>query len=454
MRIVVIGGVAAGMSAASQAKRRRPDAEVVVLERGPHVSYGACALPYNLADPERPVDDVVVFTAARFREERGIDVRTGHRAARLDPERRRVEVEPEGGEPYALTWDRLVIATGASPLVPPIPGRDLPGVRVLRTLEDGRGLKALLSAGGAANAVIVGGGYIGMEMAETLVIRGLRVTVVEAEEQVVPGLHPALAADVRTELERNGVEVATGAPVERIERSGDGLTVHTAAGSHRAELVLLAVGVRPNVALAKEAGIALGETGAVAVDDRQRTSLEDVWAAGDCAEAAHLVLGRPAWVPLGTTANKQGKVAGANAAGADERFGGIVGTAAFKVFGLEVGRTGAGPAELRRAEIDAVEAVSQQGTRAHGYPGGKRIKTVVFAEPGSGRLLGAQMVGGEAVAKRIDIFATALHARMTLEEVEGLDLSYAPPLAPVWDPVLIAAAVGRKAVAKGLRNNN
>ena len=450
MRIVVIGGVAAGMSAASQAKRRRPDAEVIVLERGPHVSYGACGMPYNIEDPARSLEDLVVITPEQFRSERGIDVRTMTEALSIDTQAKRVRARERGsGNEYELAYDALVIATGATAVKPPVPGLDLPGVFVLRELTDGIALKRYLAESRAKAAVIVGAGYIGLEMAEVLRSRGLSVVLLEREEQVLPGYDPAIAKVAHDELTRNGVEVHTGATVDAIERSADGraLEVHGTACRHPADLVLVAVGVRPNVALAKAAGIRVGETGAIAVDAELRTNAPDVFAAGDCAEAPHLITRRPAYVPLGTTANKQGKVAGANATGVRETFPGILGTAGFKLFGIEVARTGLSSLEARRMGLDAVAAVSKHRSRAHGHPGGKSITTVMVVERGTRRLLGAQMAGGDVVAKRVDVLATALHAGMTVDQVEDLDLSYAPPFAPVYDPILVAATVASKALA-------
>jgi NADPH-dependent 2,4-dienoyl-CoA reductase/sulfur reductase-like enzyme len=292
--------------------------------------------------------------------------------------------------------------------------------------------------------VIIGAGYIGMEMTEALRGRDVEVVVLEKLAQVIPGFEPVLATQVQDELARNGVRVETGIAVSGIEPAGDGLVVHTDRGDFMAELVLVSVGVRPSIDLARAAGIALGASGAIAVDDRQRTSAPNILAAGDCAEALHLVTASPTWIPLGTTANKQGKVAGANAVGADEQFEGIVGTAAFKVLGLEVGRTGLGRAEIARLGLDATSSVSKHQTRGHGYPGAGTVTTVLFVERTTGRLLGAQQVGPEGVAGRINVFATALHARMTVAQVEALDLAYAPPFAPVYDPILIAATVALK----------
>ncbi len=448
-RIVVIGGVAAGMSAASQAKRRNPQAEVIALERGPDVSYGACGIPYNLEDPARAIQDLVVISAERFRSERGIEVRLQHEALAIDPARKRVRVRDRAAaSEYEQAYDKLVIATGASAVRPPWPGLDLPGVHVLRELSDGAAIKSQLAGGRARRAVIVGGGYIGMEMAEALRTRGLEVTVLERAGQVVPGFAAEIAALVHSALTDNQVAVHTGVSVQGIVASGAALQVNTDQGSYPAELVLVAVGVRPNVVLAQAAGIVLGASGAIATDDHQRTNLVDIFAAGDCCEALHRVSGRPAWIPLGTTANKQGKVAGANAAGADERFAGIVGTAGFRVFDLEIGRTGLAGDEIGRLQLDAVAAPSRHASRAHRMPGSAPLTTVLFVERGTGRLLGAQMAGRGVVAKRIDVLATALHAGMSVADVEDLDLSYAPPLAPVYDPVLIAASVARKALGR------
>lgn len=449
MRIVVIGGVAAGMSAASQARRRDPGCEVVVLERGHDISYSACGMPYNIGDPARGLDDLVILSAEDARSARGIDVRTRHAAQALDVSRRVVQVtDLDAGRDYALDWDALVIASGATAVRPAVPGLDLAGVFVLRDLADARHVKGYLADVKVSSAVVVGAGYIGIEMADVLHGLGISVSILERADQVLPGFAPAIIEVATHELERHGVRVQTGANLQRVQRDGADLRVESDRGVIGAQLVIVAVGVRPEVTLARQAGIALGASGAIAVDSAMRTSVPAVFAAGDCAEAHHLVLDRPSWIPLGTTANKQGKVAGANAAGANQHFGGIVGSAGFKCFDLEVARTGLGAAEIAHAGLDAVAAVSTHHTRAGSYPGDKPITTVVYAERGSGRLLGAQMIGGEAVAKRIDVFATALHARMTLEQVEALDLTYAPPFAPVYDPILIAASVGVKALAK------
>jgi len=449
MRIVVIGGVAAGMSAASQARRRRPDAEVIVLERGPHVSYGACGMPYNIEDPERDIEDLVVITAENFRREREIDVRLRHEALSIDVEKKTVRAKDlASGEEYDLAYDKLVIATGAEAVRLPIPGADLPGVFHLRELSDGAAIKEAVAASKPRHAVIVGGGYIGLEMTEAFRHLGIEVTLLERLDRLAPGIDPLLAERVEDEVRRNGVRVRTGASVTSIEPAGSGLRIRTGDEAVEADFVLVAAGVRPRVALAAAAGIRLGKTGAIAVDDRMQTNVPDVWAAGDCAEARSVVTDQPVWVPLGTTANKQGKVAGANAAGADERFRGIASTAAFKVFDLHVGRTGLNLREAEAVGLSAIRSVSKHRTRGHNYPGSSPITTVLTVERETGRLLGAQMVASEGVAGRTNVYATALLAGMDVDDLAALDLAYAPPLAPVYDPILIAARVAQKDLGK------
>ena len=443
--IVVIGGVAAGTSAASQAKRRQPDAEVILLERGPNVSYGACGMPYNLQEPRRPIEDLIALSAERFRSERRIDVRLRHEVTAIDPAQKRLRVRDRAQQrDYEQPFDRLVVCTGARATRLDLPGSDLPGVFHLRELTDGAALKRRLAEHRPKSAIVIGGGYIGLEMVETFRARGLAVRLIEKGPDVAPGFDPRITELVREELVRHEVDVDLGCELEAIERAGDSLRVRTDRGAFEGDLVLVAVGIQPNVELAKAAGIALGKSGAIAVDAEQRTNLDGVWAAGDCAEARHRVTGEPTWIPLGPTANKQGKIAGANAAGAHDRFEGIVGSAVFKVFDLQVARTGLGPRELEKAEIDALSSVSTQPSRAGSVAGAEPIRTLLIAAPDSGRLLGVQMAGRDGVGQRIDVFATALHANMTIDQLEDLDLAYAPPFAPVYDPILIAATVAKK----------
>jgi NADPH-dependent 2,4-dienoyl-CoA reductase/sulfur reductase-like enzyme len=448
-RLVVIGGVAGGMSAAARAKRVNPDLEVIVLERDPHVSYGACGIPYFLAgvvpDPER----LIVYTPEYFRRERGIDVRTNTEAVEIRPAERTVLARDRtSGAITRIPYDRLVLATGATPIRPALPGVQLDNIFVLRSLNDGLRLHRALVEERPQHAVIVGAGYIGLEMAEALRMRGLQVTVLEALDHVLGQTEPEISRIAEGELSAHGVRLLLTTRAAGFEGDARGRVreVITESGERlAADLVLIGIGIRPNVRLAEEAGIALGPTGAIAVDEHQETNLTGVFAAGDCCEAKHLVTGRPTWIPLGPAANKQGKVAGDNAAGRRATFAGVVGTAVVKVFDLEVARTGLSLQEALAAGFTAKKVSTTASSRAGYYPGAHPITLVLIFDQATHRLLGAQMVGREGVAKRIDVFATALHARMTLEEMSQLDLSYAPPFAPVWDPILVAINAALKA---------
>lgn len=440
-RVLVVGGVAAGMSAASQIRRRQPEVRVTVLERGDFISYGACGMPYNIEDPERDIEDLVVLTAEHARKKRGIDLRLRHEATSLDLENQSLTVvDRDSGKESLESFDALVIASGARAVRLPLDGFDLPGVHVLRDLGDGRAIKDALKEE-PKRAVIVGAGYIGMEMAHVLTERGLSVTVLEKLPQLLPEWHDETVAVVEEKLAERGVEFHTGVTVTGAEAGANGrvAAVHTEDGHFSTDLVLVAAGIRANVELASEGGLRIGETGAIWVNQYQQTSHEAVWAAGDCAEAYHRVLRRNAWIPLGTTANKQGRIAGANIVGAEQRFSGIVGTCGFVVFDLEVARSGLGEGEAREEGFDPVAVTIRQRSRAHGYPDGAPIQVLLIADRETGLLLGGEIVGTEGAALRINTLATALAAHMTVSDLQGLDLVYAPPFASVWDPVLVAA---------------
>jgi NADPH-dependent 2,4-dienoyl-CoA reductase/sulfur reductase-like enzyme len=440
-RVIVVGGVAAGMSAASQIRRRHPKTKVIVLERGNHISYGACGMPYNIEDPERSIDDLVVLSAEEARSNRGIDLRLRHQANEIDLDAGTVSVtDSDNDRNFCESFDALVIATGARAIRLPLPGFDLPGVEVLRDLNDGAAIKQALE-NGPRHAVVVGAGYIGMEMAHVLAARGLKVTVLERLPQLLPGWHKETVAVVAETLTKQGVEYHTGVTVEAAEAGSDGrvASVVTDGGTFDADLVLVAAGVRPNVELASGSGLRIGDTGAIWVNQHQQTSHPTVWAAGDCAEAYHRILRRNAWIPLGTTANKQGRIAGANVVGAGQRLRGIVGTAGFVVFDLEVARTGIGEQEAKDEGFDPVAVTIRQRSRAHGYPDGVPVHVHLVADRETGLLLGGELTGTEGAALRVNTLATALAAHMTVTDLQNLDLVYAPPFASVWDPVLVAA---------------
>jgi NADPH-dependent 2,4-dienoyl-CoA reductase/sulfur reductase-like enzyme len=439
--VIVVGGVAAGMSAASQIRRRRPETKVTVFERGEYISYGACGMPYNIEDPNREIEDLVVLTPENAREKRGIDVRLRHEARELDLDGGRLTVfDIENGTESHEPFDALVIATGARAVRLPLDGFDLPGVHVLRDLVDGAMIKSACEDK-LNSVVIIGAGYIGMEMAHVLSARGFKVTVLEKLPQLLPGWHEDTVARVEETLTERGVEFQTGVTVKGAESGGNGrvAAVVTDDADYEAELVLVAAGVRPNVELAASGGLRIGDTGAIWVNQNQQTSHEAVWSAGDCAEAYHRVLRRNAWIPLGTTANKQGRIAGANVLGTELRFPGIVGTAGFVVFDLEVARTGIGEDEAKKEGFDPVAVTIRQRSRAHGYPDGVPVQVRLVADRETGLLLGCEIAGREGAALRINPVAAALAAHLTVTDLQSFDLVYAPPFAPVWDPLLVAA---------------
>lgn len=440
-RLVVIGGDAAGMSAASRVRRGDADREIVVFERSPHTSYSACGLPYLIAGMVEKAEDLVARTPETFREKYDIDARVGHEVTAIDPAGRRVRVRRRGdGKEIWEGYGDLLIATGAHPFCPELPGSDAAGIFGLSTLRSGIRILEFLAAEKPTRAVVVGGGYIGLEMAEALVRRGLAVSLVHRGEEVMETLDPDMGTLVSEALREVGVTLYLKESASGFEtRDGRVTAVVTDQRTLETDLVILGMGTRPNSRLAEEAGIPLGARGAIRVNSRQQTAAQGIWAAGDCAESFHLVSRRPVHIALGTVANKQGTVAGANLAGGYATFPGVVGTAVSKICRVEVARTGLQEKELREIGLLFETATIRSRTRAGYYPGAGPITVKLLAETGSGRLLGGQIVGSEGAAKRIDILATALHAGMTVQNLVDLDLSYAPPYSPVWDPVQTAA---------------
>jgi NADPH-dependent 2,4-dienoyl-CoA reductase/sulfur reductase-like enzyme len=467
-RLVVIGGVAAGMSAASSYKRLKPEAEAIVLEKDFFISYGACSLPYYISDEVKDFNQLISLTPGVAEAERGITVLTRHEAKTIDIKNKEVSAQNlDNGEELRITYDKLIIATGGLPVKPPLPGMDLKNVFTMRTLVDGIEIKRFIDEWNAfqicvgspeciylnrfnvekrpMKAVIVGGGYIGMEMCESLHKRGLEVTVIEKMDRVLGTMHSEITDIVEAKIKSKGVILQKETSVEGMKGNhGVVQRVLTDRGEVEADMVLLAIGVRPNTALAKDAGIELGVNGAIKVDEYLRTNIADIYAAGDCAEALHMVTGKKVYIPLGTTANKQGRIAGENAAGMQNVFEGVVGTAVTKVFDLEVARTGLSPLEAGKEGYNYLVSTIKGQTRSSAYPSGKPIHVSYMVDRDTGRLLGAQMVGEEGVAHRIDTLAACLYGKMHIEDVARLDLGYAPPFATVWDPILVAANVALK----------
>jgi NADPH-dependent 2,4-dienoyl-CoA reductase/sulfur reductase-like enzyme len=455
VRLIVIGGDAAGMSAASQARKRRGpgELEIVAFELGRFVSYSACGIPYWIGGVvEGGPDALIARTPAEFAKA-GIDVRTRHEVTGIDLAARTVTVRDlEAGSDRTEGFDELVYAAGASPVRPPWAQGPERGVFGVQTLEDGSALREWLDTEKPATAVVIGGGYIGVEMAEALMIRGLRVTLVERSDQPMGTVDPDMGALVAGSIRELGIDLRTGVTVEGLETAGGRITaVVTDAGPVPAGVVVVGLGVRPNTALAESGGLPLGETGGLRTDLRQRVIgpdgvVDGVWAAGDCTEVHHRISKRQAHVPLGTHANKQGRVAGINVGGGYATFPGIIGTAVTKLCDLEVARTGLSSREADRAGYRYVTAKVESTNRAGYFPGAVPMTVKLIAERGTGVLLGAQIVGRTEAAKRIDAFAVAVWNRMTVSEMTALDLGYAPPYAPVWDPILIAARKAEEAL--------
>jgi NADPH-dependent 2,4-dienoyl-CoA reductase/sulfur reductase-like enzyme len=443
-RLVVIGGDAAGMSAASQARRLRgPDElEILAFERGHFTSYAACGIPYWIAGMIDERDRLVARRPEVFREKQHIDVRTRHEVVGIDTDARCVTVRDlDAGEEQQHGYDQLLVATGATPIRPPVPGMDADGVFGVQTLDHGQQVLDALADRDPQRAVVVGAGYIGIEMAEAMKLRGLEVHVVEMAPQPMSTMDAELGAKIADAMRGMGITLHLDTAVEGIETGADGWVraVATADGTIDADLVVLGTGTRPFSDLARDAGIPTGPSRGIVTDRRQRTPVDGVWAAGDCAETFHRVSQQPVSLALGTIANKQGRIAGLNLGGSYGAFPGVLGTAVTKVCEVEIARTGLGERAAQEAGFEVVTAAIDATTRAHYYPDAKPITIKVIAERGTGKLLGAQIVGQEGAAKRIDVFATALWNGMTVDDLLNVDLSYAPPFSPVWDPVLIAA---------------
>jgi len=440
MKLVVIGGDAAGMSAASRAKRNIRDLNVTVLEQTSDVSYSACGMPYNIANPDREIDDLVVRHAQVFREKQGIDLRTGHRVCTIDRTHKKVTGEDFEGREFAVPYEKLIIATGASPIRPDLPGFDLEGVLTLKNLEDGRRIKHYIRSNDVKKAVIIGMGYIALEMCEALRNLDIEVSMVKPRPVFLPWMSTELSGVVQTEIKNHGVAIHLGHEVKGIEKTGENdFNAVCDGSSYQGNMVLLAIGVKPNSQLAADAGLDLGPKGAIAVNKDLKTSDESIYAAGDCADAYHVVTGNKTWIPLALRANRAGWAVADNLSGKNVELEGVAGTAVFKVFDLQVARTGLSVVEAESFGFDPVEVSIKSRSRAHAHPGSTTIYSQMVGDRKSGRLLGAQLVGLEGAVHRINAAAVALHQKMTVRAFSQCDLAYAPPFSPVWDPLLTAA---------------
>ncbi|PSQ30238.1 pyridine nucleotide-disulfide oxidoreductase [Halobacteriales archaeon QS_9_67_15] len=465
---VVIGGDAAGLSAASKCKREAPDRDVVVFEKGRWVSYAHCGTPYFVKGEVEQLTDLLSLSPTEV-DDRGIDLRREHEVVDIDTDGRTVSVRAPDGDRVEQPYGDLLVATGAHALTAPVGGSDLPGAFSLHGLDDAAAIRAALEPPGEATpeslgggdyldpavidryaaweppetVAIVGGGSVGVEMSEAFTARGLDIHLFQRSGHVLDPFGEAVAERVETELRERGVALHMETEVERLAGDDRVERLECAGGTALdVDLALVGVGVRPNVGLVADTPVELGESGAVAVDDCGRTAVDGVYAAGDCAEARHTVTGEFDWVPLGLTANRAGRAVGQTVAGDPKPTGDIAGTAVVKAFDQECGRVGIVDHErARQAGFDPVTETITTASRSGYYPGAAEIVVSLTADRESGRLLGGTIVGTDRAAVRIDTVATALEGDMTVDEVENLDLAYAPPFSPVWDPVLTAAKV-------------
>ncbi|MDT8900008.1 FAD-dependent oxidoreductase [Anaeroselena agilis] len=447
MNIVIIGGVAAGLKAAAKARRVDPAARITVVEKGKMISYGACGLPYYVAGDVQDINQLMTTPAgalrnqAFFKNVKDIDVLTETLATGIDRAAKEVTVKDlTSGEERKLPYDKLVIATGAVPVKPPLPGIELANVHQLWHPDDAKAVRAGLERGKFTNAVIIGAGLVGLEMAEALKLWEVNVTVVEMQNQMFPAfLDEEIAGSVAKYARQQGLTILTGEKVEKFTGDGAVEAVVTDKRTIPADLVILSIGVRPNVELAKSAGLAIGPTGAIAVNENLLTSDPDIYAGGDCVENTHIISGEKIFTPMGSTANKHGRIIGDNLGGGDEKFRGVLGTVVVKVMDMNVGKTGLTERDAKRLGYDYVTAMVGGHDRPHYMPGAKIITVKLIVEAKSGRILGAQAIGEGEVAKRIDIVATAITLGGTVNDLFDIDVAYAPPYNSPIDNVAVAA---------------
>ena len=438
-KIIIIGAHAAGTDAASAARKTDRSAEITVITNQKVAGYSPCGIPFVLGRHISSFEDLIVFPPSYYQMMK-IDLRLETTAKKINVEDKTVEIEDKNGKSEILQYDSLILATGAYPFVPPIKGREKKGVFPLRTLEDGKRINQALEK--AKSAVVIGAGLIGLEAAVSFVERGLKTTVVELLPQVCPAmLDKDTARLVQKHLEEKGLKVVTGKGVDEILGDDHVSGVSVAGEEIPADLVIVATGVRPNVQLAKEAGIAIGETRGIKTNMRMETSVKDVYAAGDCAESVNLITKRPMLSQLGTTAVRQGKVAGINAAGGYSVFMGCLGSCVTKLFDLEIGATGLTGFAASRAGIETVAGTITSKTRADYYPGGKPVRVKIIVDKDTERIVGGQIVGGEEVTQRINALSFAIQKQMTVRELAKADTCYAPPVNETWEPMVLAAEI-------------
>ena len=439
-KIIVAGGVAAGMSAASKAARMGKDVAVTVYTQEAYISYSACSLPYLAQGIITNEAELVARTPEQMLLQ-GVRVLTEHVVTEILPDQNLVRVATPQGEIIEDSYDELILATGARPIVPDFPNKDLNGIFTVKTIPDIQKLQAYLALHEARETVVVGGGFIGLEMADALTNQGIHVTILEQAPQILTTFDQDIACKIQEYLDERGVAVRCKTSIKAFTGDGTGNvgSVVCEDGEYPGDLVILAIGVMPNSEVAAAAGIGLGMRNAILVDDEMRTNLPHIYAAGDCATARHIVTEKNVHIPLGTTANKQGRVAGENAVGGNVRFQGVTGASIFRIFDREAARTGLTIREAAAAGLDGWESTITSNTRASGYPGRGPITIKLVLENKTNRILGGQIFGATGAGKRIDVLTAMVQMSATVDALAQLDMAYAPPFSPVWDPILVAA---------------
>lgn len=443
MKIAIIGGVAAGTSAAAKARREDKEAEIVIFEKDNDISYAGCGLPYYISDVIDDRDRIIVNTPEKFANKYNVDVKIGHEVLKIDPEDKSFTYrEINSGEKDKYNYDKLIIATGASPIMPPIPGSKLENIVPLRTVADADKIKDIIENENLNKAVIIGAGLIGLEMTESFHKAGLDVSVVEKLPNVLPLISPDMAEIVEDHLNGKGIDLILDDGVKEFNGKEKVESILTESGREiEADLVLVSIGVKPDIKLAKEAGVELGETGAIAVNEKMETSHDDIYAAGDCAESKDLITGNPAWVPLGSTANKQGRTAGKNVTGGSYRHKGILKTGITKIFELAVARTGLSAKEAEENGFDVKEVKIKDVDHAGYYPDLNRLNLKGVFDKKTGRILGATVIGKNGADKRIDVLSTAIYSGLTANDLFQIDLAYAPPYSTPKDAATVLGMV-------------
>lgn len=443
-KVLVIGAVAAGTKTAAKLKRENPDLDITVVTRDEYISYAGCGLPYYLGGVIEEKKELVVKTPEDFKLITNIDVLTGHEAVSIDKDNKKVIVKVlKSDTTKEFSYDKLVIATGASPFIPPLPGIDLNGVFPLRKVEDALEIRSLVDANKVKKAVVIGGGFIGLETAENLRERGVEVSLVELAPHILPGFDEEIALYAQKHMEEKGVTILTGEKALEIKGQDKVEKIITDKRELEADMVIMSVGVKPNTELAKELGIEIGSTRAIKVNEYMETNIPDIYAVGDCAETTNLITGKPAWYPMGSTANKMGRVAGINMVSEEDKASlkGVLGTTVVKLFDINAAKTGLSEKAAKGEGYDVVSVIVPGNDKAHYYPGYRMIITKLIADRKTHRILGAQIIGEGVVDKPIDIIATAITFEAKLEDLEKLDLAYAPPFSMAMSTTIVAANV-------------